>query len=162
MEPLLLIVAMGAIFYFLMIRPQQKRMKAHQATIAELAPGTRVLLTSGVFATVRHLGEKQAIVELAPGVEITIVKGNIARPTTADEEEFEFSDDVDADGDILLEGAANEEMLSDEVLLPEDVDAGGATDADVTFDPRGDSGVTEEHQADGDISAEELQRRFDS
>ena len=59
MEPLLLIVAMGAIFYFLMIRPQQKRMKAQQTVISELTPGTRVLLTSGVFATVRHLGERQ-------------------------------------------------------------------------------------------------------
>ncbi len=155
MEPLLLIVAMGAIFYFLMIRPQQKRMKAHQATISELAPGVRVLLTSGVFATVRHLGERQAIVELAPGVEITIVKSNIARPTTADEEEFEFSDD--AAGDAMGDDVVMDEMITDEVILPEEVDAPGATEADMTFDPRGDN-----DPVDGDISAEELQRRFDN
>ena len=94
---LLMIGAVGAFMYFLMIRPQQKRMKQHQETIGALTPGTRVLLTSGVFATVRHLGERQAIVELAPGTEITIVKGNIARPVTADEEEFEFADDLDLD-----------------------------------------------------------------
>lgn len=132
MDLILMIVAFGALMYFLMIRPQQKRVKAHQATVASLAPGTRVLLTSGIFATIRHLGEQQAIVELAPGTEITIIKGNIARPATADEEEFEFSDDVE------VEAVVEEEPF-------------GELEADTTFDPRSDS----------DISAEELQRKFD-
>ncbi len=160
MEPILLIVAMGAIFYFLMIRPQQKRMKAHQQTISELAPGTRVLLTSGVFATVRHLGERQAIVELAPGVEITIVKSNIARPTTAEEEEFEFSDDTD--DEVVTDAVVVDDIQSDEVLLPEDIDADGATATDVTFDPRSETDIRDEDSGDRDISAEELQRRFDN
>ena len=159
MEPLLLIVAMGAIFYFLMIRPQQKRMKAQQTVISELTAGTRVLLTSGVFATVRHLGERQAIVELAPGVEVTVVKGNIARPTTADEEEFEFSDD--AVDEVFTDDSLVDEILTDEVLLPEDVDADGTVDSDVTFDPRGED-FGNGDPVDGDISAEELQRRFDN
>ena len=90
---LLMIVAFGAIMYFLMIRPQQKRMKEHQALINAIQPGTRVLLTSGIFGTVRHIGERQVIVELAPGTEVTMVKGNIAKVVGADEEEFEFSDD---------------------------------------------------------------------
>lgn len=160
MEPLLLIVAMGAIFYFLMIRPQQKRMKAQQQVISELSPGTRVLLTSGVFATVRHLGERQAIVELAPGLEVTVVKNNIARPTTVDEEEFEFSDDVD--DDVITDDGLVDEMLTDEVLLPEDVVADATTESDVTFDPRGDEAFGNGDPVDGDISAEELQRRFDN
>lgn len=132
MDLIVMIVAFGALMYFLMIRPQQKRMKAHQATIVALAPGSRVLLTSGIFATVRHLGERQAIVELAPGTEITIVKANIARPTTEDEEEFEFSDDVGED--TVVEAEPLTEL-----------------EAETTFDPRGD----------GDLSAEELQRKFD-
>ena len=131
MDLILMIVAFGALMYFLMIRPQQKRMKAHQATITALAPGARVLLTSGIFATVRHLGERHAIVELAPGTEITIVKANIARPTTEDEEEFEFSDDVELD-------------VEDDAMPVE-------LEAETTFDPRGND----------DISAEELQRKFD-
>lgn len=96
MDLILMIVAFGAIMYFLMIRPQQKRVKEHQALIDALEPGARVLLTSGMFGTIRHLGERQAIVELAPGAEVTLLKGNIARVVTADEEEFEFSDDADA------------------------------------------------------------------
>lgn len=155
MEPILLLVSMGAIFYFLLIRPQQKRLKAQQQVISELTPGTRVLLTSGVFATVRHLGERQAIVELAPGVEVTLVKGNIARPTTAEEEEFEFSDD--ADSAIVADEMIDDEIITDEVVLPEDVNTAETSDADTTFDPRGDTAP-----ADGDISPEELQRRFDN
>ncbi|RMB58759.1 preprotein translocase subunit YajC [Tessaracoccus antarcticus] len=144
MDPtfLLMIVAFGALMYFLMIRPQQKRMKEHQATIGALTPGTRVLLTSGIFATIRHLGERQAIVELAPGTEITIVKGNIARPATEDEEEFEFADEVDSDS--LVE----ESPLSDASV--QDMDA--VVEEDVTFDPRGER----------DMTAEELQRKFDN
>ncbi len=151
------IVAIGAFLYFIMIRPQQKRAKAHQATISALAPGVRVLLNSGVFATVRHLGEAQAIVELAPGVEVTILKATIGRPARPDEEEFEFSDDADQ--------GLSAEVMADEVLLPEDAefenlesdtvvptDTDSVVEPDVTFDPR----------SDGDISAEELQRRFDN
>ena len=140
MDLILMIVAFGALMYFLMIRPQQKRMKEHQNALGELTPGSRVLLTSGMFGTVRHLGERQAIIELAPGVEITLVKGNIARPTTADEEEFEFADDVVAD--TLIDDAALTEL---------DEFQDSTFDPDTTFDPRGD----------GDISAEELQRRYD-
>ncbi len=143
MDLILMIVAFGALMYFLMIRPQQKRMKEHQSALGELAPGSRVLLTSGMFGTVRHLGERQAIVELAPGVEITLVKGNIARPTTEDEEEFEFADDVVVDA--LVDDPSLTEL--DDSTFTQD----STFDQDTTFDPRGD----------GDISAEELQRRYD-
>lgn len=98
MDLILMVVAFGAIMYFLMIRPQQKRMKQHQELLASLQPGSRVLLTSGIYATLRHVGDKQMIVELAPGVEVTLLKGNVARVATEDEEEFEFSDD-----DVLAE-----------------------------------------------------------
>ena len=148
---LLMIVAFGALMYFLTIRPQQKRMKAHQETLSALTPGTRILLTSGVFATLRHIGERQAIVELAPGVEVTIVKGNIARVATPEEEEFEFSDDADVDGVVVLDDVQGEEFDADAANnLDESVDS--AAQPDVTFDPRSDE----------DISAEELQRRFDN
>lgn len=133
MDLILMVVAFGAIMYFLMIRPQQKRMKEHQALIASLQPGSRVLLTSGMFATLRHVGEKQMIVELAPGVEITVLKGNVARVVTEDEEEFEFSDDALVEEDI--EGIDEEQDFSAEDLEPHHfTDGSGATE----FDPRPD------------------------
>lgn len=96
MEMILLLVAMFAIMYFLMIRPQQKKMREDQEMRSQLSPGDRVLLTSGVFATVAHIGERQMIVELAPGVEITVLKGNVARRVDPADEEFEFTDEVAA------------------------------------------------------------------
>lgn len=97
MELILLMVAMFAIMYFLMIRPQQKKMRQDQEMRAQLGEGDRVLLTSGIFGTIAHVGERQMIVELAPGVEITVLKGNVARKVTAEDEEFEFTDDIAAE-----------------------------------------------------------------
>ncbi|TRY17376.1 preprotein translocase subunit YajC [Tessaracoccus rhinocerotis] len=134
MDLILMVVAFGAIMYFLMIRPQQKRMKQHQELIASLQPGSRVLLTSGMFATLRHVGEKQMIVELAPGVEITLLKGNVARVVTEDEEEFEFSDDavIEAD-DVDVEGVEGAEEFSADDLEPHHFTEGSGA---AEFDPR--------------------------
>lgn len=125
MEPLLMIVAFGAIMYFIMIRPQQKRMKEHQAVINALEPGTRVLLTSGMFATLRHVGERQVIAELAPGAEVTLIKGNIARVVTPEEEEFEFSDE-EPETDYM--GMSADDLEPSQFNDP--------VDEDVEFDPR--------------------------
>ena len=114
---ILMMVALFAIMYFLMIRPQQKKMKAAQEMQASLGVGSRVLLTSGIFATIVHSGTRQVIVELAPGVEITILRGNIAREVAADEEEFEFTDDVVAD-EALVDGEA--ELNTDEAFASDE------------------------------------------
>ncbi len=108
MELVFMLVAMFAIFYFLLVRPQKKRQQQHQAAVDALQPGNRVILTSGFFATISHMGERQAIVELAPGVEITVLKANIARAAEADEEEFELTDD-DAGLEVFDETVVSEE-----------------------------------------------------
>ena len=120
---LMLVVFVGAA-YFLMIRPQQKRMREHQSQIDALQPGERVILTSGIFATLSHIADTQAIVELAPGVEVTILKQAIARVAKNDEEEFEFTDEVEEtiEGEENVDGtdasepedaAASEEPVSE-------------------------------------------------
>lgn len=92
---LMTLALMGAVFvgaYFLMIRPQQKRLREQQEQAAKIAEGERVMLTSGVFGTVRHLGTKQAVIEVSPGVELTVVRQAIVRIVPAEEEEFEYAD----------------------------------------------------------------------
>ena len=101
-----MMIALFAVMYFLMIRPQQKRAKQHQEMQSGLSEGERILLTSGMFGTVAHVGERQIIVELAPGVEVTVLKGNVARTVTADDEEFEFTDE--SAGEELTEDATAE------------------------------------------------------
>ena len=124
MEMLLMLVVFVGAAYFLMIRPQQKRMREHQSQIDALQPGDRVILNSGVFATLSHIADTQAIVELAPGVEVTILKQVIARVAKNDEEEFEFTDEVEEtiEGEENVDGtdasepedaAASEEPVSE-------------------------------------------------
>ena len=105
LEMLLPLVAFGALFYFLLIRPQQKRMREHQETINALQPGTRVLLQSGIYGTLTHIGERQVIVELAPSLEVTALKAAIMRVVAADEEEFEFDDDAPEGETEVVENA---------------------------------------------------------
>lgn len=100
--------------YFLMIRPQQKKAKQQQEMIAKLGEGDRVMLTSGVLATVRHLGTKQAIVEVSPGVELTILRQAIVRGVSAEEEEFEYSDEAAPDDLQGLDGLESPQPAADD------------------------------------------------
>ncbi len=57
---LLLIGGMVALFYFLIIRPQSKARKQMEERLSKLKAGDEVLLSSGLFATIDHLDEKDA------------------------------------------------------------------------------------------------------
>lgn len=91
---ILMLVGVVALFYFMLVRPQQKRAKQQQEMMGALQPGDRVMTLSGIVGTVRYLGEKQAIIEVSPGVEMTVIKGAIS--SQAVEDEFEYADE---DGD---------------------------------------------------------------
>ena len=60
------------IFYFILIRPQQKKMREHAAMVDALKVGDKVLLTSGVYGKVSKLKDDKVSVEIAPNVEILI------------------------------------------------------------------------------------------
>jgi preprotein translocase subunit YajC len=71
------------IFYLLMIRPQQRRMKQHQATIAAIKKGDEVVTAGGIRARVtRVLDDNEAEVEIAQGVRVRIVKSTITSVIT--------------------------------------------------------------------------------
>ena len=72
------IVAIFILFYFLMIRPQQKRAKDHAAAIAAVKRGDVVVLSSGLIGKVTRVEEAEANVEIAPSVNVRVVKGMIA------------------------------------------------------------------------------------
>jgi preprotein translocase subunit YajC len=87
------IVLIGAMFYFMIIRPNKKRMDDQRLLLNSLSVGSRVMLTAGIIGTVKVIGETQIVVELAPGVEVTALKQVVARVLGTDDEEFEYSDD---------------------------------------------------------------------
>lgn len=72
------IVAIFILFYFLMIRPQQKRMKAHQALIAGVKRGDEVVLSNGMVGKVTRVEDSEAMVEISQGVNVRVVKSMIA------------------------------------------------------------------------------------
>ena len=96
MSTLVMVVLMVAAFWLLLIRPAQKKQKQQQELVNNLGEGSRVMLSSGVFGTIIHNGEKQAIVEVSPGVQMTVPKQAIVRAVEPSEEEFEY-DDAPAD-----------------------------------------------------------------
>ncbi len=73
--PLVLILA---VFYFLLIRPQQKRLKAHQEMIKNLQRGDTVVTSGGMIGKIRAIADDEVRVELAPNVEVRVVRGTIA------------------------------------------------------------------------------------
>jgi len=72
--PLVLIIV---IFYFLLIRPQQKRLKAHQAMIGELKKGDKVVTSGGILGTVQDVSEDTVRVEIADKVRVTVKRDTI-------------------------------------------------------------------------------------
>jgi preprotein translocase subunit YajC len=71
--PVMLIV----VFYFLLIRPQQKKQKEHKAMVDALAVGTEIVTGGGVLGKVTEVGEQFVTVEVAPGVNIKIQRHSI-------------------------------------------------------------------------------------
>lgn len=72
------LIFMFAIFYFLLIRPQQKKAKEHRALLDSLKKGDQVITAAGIHGKVTALDENIATLEIAPGVNIKISKGYIA------------------------------------------------------------------------------------
>ncbi len=76
---LLFPIALIAIFYFLLIRPQQKRAKEHKQLVANLAKGDEVLTTGGIVGRITDVGDTYANVELGEGMEVRLQKAAVAQ-----------------------------------------------------------------------------------
>jgi len=73
--PLILIFV---VFYFLLIRPQQKKLKDHKAMIEGLRRGDRIVTAGGIIGTVTRVGENdEAIVEIAEGVRVRVLRSTV-------------------------------------------------------------------------------------
>jgi len=72
------LIIMFAIFYFLLIRPQQKKSKAHREMVSTLKKGDRVVTSGGIHGRITSTDETAVTVEIADRVRIKINRGNIA------------------------------------------------------------------------------------
>ena len=75
---IIMMALMFAVLYFLMIRPQQKKAKEHQALLSALAKGDEVITQGGIAGTISSVGDNFVKVEVARGVEISMQKSAIA------------------------------------------------------------------------------------
>ena len=70
------------IFYMLMIRPQTRRMKQHQATLAALKKGDEVITAGGIRGKVTKVADDEVEVEIANNVRVRVVKSTITGVVT--------------------------------------------------------------------------------
>ena len=73
------LVLVFVIFWFLMSRPQQRRMKAHQAAILAVKKGDRVVTGGGLIGKVTKVGDPEVEVELAQGIRVQAVKSTLSQ-----------------------------------------------------------------------------------
>ena len=102
------IVLFGFLFlfiYFVMIRPNKKARAEHRRMVESIEAGDEVMTTTGIFGTVRSVGDEEMSIEIASGVEVRMVKRAIASRVSEDLEDEETETDADADTDRETENA---------------------------------------------------------
>ncbi len=77
MGTFLLPIALIAVMYFLMIRPQMKRQKEHKAMLEKITKGDEVLTSGGIAGVVTDIGDNFITVEVADNVRIRVQKGSV-------------------------------------------------------------------------------------
>ena len=97
---LLIPVLLLGVFYFLLIRPQQRRAKEQQALIRSVEEGDEIVMTSGIIGTIVAIDQDDdtLTVEIAPGTQVRILRAGVGRRLTADED-YDEDYDEDEDGD---------------------------------------------------------------
>lgn len=76
MLPMLIIFIL--VFYFLLVRPQQKRAKEQRSLMESLSVGDEVVTTGGILGRINKLRDNFVVITIAKGVEITMQKGAIS------------------------------------------------------------------------------------
>ena len=72
-------IAIFVVFYFLLIRPQQKKAKETRSMLDALEKGNEIVTAGGIVGRITKLTDQYATVEVAPNVEMTIQRGAISQ-----------------------------------------------------------------------------------
>jgi preprotein translocase subunit YajC len=72
------VALLGGVWYFLIMRPQRKKAKEHEALIKNLGAGSRVVTVAGVYGEVDSVGEDTVVLKLEDGAKMKVSKGSIA------------------------------------------------------------------------------------
>ncbi len=103
MGQLIIIVAMFALLWLLLIRPQRQRLNEQRRLHAEIEVGDEILTAGGIYGLVRELGEEDdLVVEISPGTEVRMARRAVAAIVPPEDE------------DELVEEEDVEELVEDE------------------------------------------------
>ena len=74
---IVLVVLMGAMIYFVMIRPQKKRQKEHETLMQELQRGDRVITAGGIYGTIESISEDSVVIKVESGQTLRVARGSV-------------------------------------------------------------------------------------
>jgi preprotein translocase subunit YajC len=76
---IIFLVVIFALFYFVMIRPQQKRQKEHQNMMQELQRGDKVMTAGGIYGTIDSVNEDNVVIKVEGGTTLRIARTSIVQ-----------------------------------------------------------------------------------
>lgn len=85
LAPLLLVIVVFGLMWVLILRPQQQRVRQHQALVAALVVGDEVITTGGIFGTIVELGDDLVVMEVADGVLLRVARPAIGQRLSPEE-----------------------------------------------------------------------------
>ncbi len=82
-----MLIILGGIFYFLILRPQQKQRKEHQIMLGNLKKGDKVITIGGIHGMITNIKDKIVVVKIADNVKIELSRSSIAQVVKSKTEE---------------------------------------------------------------------------
>jgi preprotein translocase subunit YajC len=81
---LVFLVILIGLFYFMLIRPQKRRVQQHTELVQSIGVGDEVITIGGMYGTVRAIGDEEIELEIGTGTRVKFVKSAISRRVTED------------------------------------------------------------------------------
>lgn len=111
MGSLIVVAVTFVLLWLLFIRPQQRRVREHNALVASIQPGDEVVLSAGIFGRIVELGPEEMTLEVAPGIELRVARQAVLRRVenaraTGPEDALGERDELDELGDGSGDGAS--------------------------------------------------------
>lgn len=104
MDPgsLVMLFVVVAIFYFVLVRPQKKRLQEHTKLINSLAPGDEVVTLGGLYGFINRVDEETVWLEVSEDTEMRFTKQSISRRVNPTGEDDEESGEIDEESEAEL------------------------------------------------------------
>lgn len=119
---LILLAAMFALLWVLLIRPQKRKQAEQQQLLASIEPGDEVLTVGGIYGIVQEIDEDdELIVEIAEGIRVRIARRAVAGVEKPDDEPDEADEDDDLEEKDAVEVVNDEDgvVVSEEIVKSE-------------------------------------------